>query len=95
MPIQINASRQVVMNIKGCLQNGVSFNQETTLAGRSIISTVKRARARGYIVNLKYVFVTQAEIAKARVLERLRQGGHRVPDELIERRFGKSLENLK
>lgn len=93
--VQMKAARQTVANIKYCLDNNISFNQETTLAGQSIIATAKKAKTKGYEVNLNYVFVNDVEIAKTRVHERVKKGGHGVSDELIERRFDNSLKNLK
>lgn len=93
--LQIQAARQTVLNIRHCLKTNMSFNQESTLAGKSIIATVKRAKEEGYTVKLKYIFVDNVEIAKQRVLERVNKGGHGIPEELIEKRFTKSLETLK
>ncbi len=93
--LQISASKTIVKNIKHCIDNKISFNQETTLAGNSIIQTIKRAKAKGFIINLNYVYVDNVEIAKQRVLDRVKNGGHGVSEKLIESRFTKSLENLK
>lgn len=93
--LQIKASKQIVKDIKNCISNHLSFNQETTLAGKSILSTIKKAKQEGYKINLNYVYVANVEIAKKRVLERVKNSGHGVPAELIEQRFPRSLENLK
>lgn len=71
-----------------------SFSIETTLTTRSYLKTIGLARAAGYNVSLFYLWLNSTELAKERVKLRVLQGGHNIPDEVIERRYGKSLENL-
>ncbi|XQC05595.1 zeta toxin family protein [Arcobacter cryaerophilus gv. pseudocryaerophilus] len=77
------------------LENGYSFNQETTLCGKSIISFIHKAKDKGYKINLYYVGLESEQIAKDRVKIRVAKGGHDIAPELIERRYKESLENLK
>ena len=44
----IKAGRIAVSTIRDYLQRGVSFNQETTLCGKSILGNIKLAKSRGY-----------------------------------------------
>ena len=83
-----------VKRIRDCLQQGISFNQETTLCGRSIIKQIRKAKECGFRVELYYVGVESPEIAKERVRDRVKQGGHGIPGEDIERRYYESLKNL-
>jgi predicted ABC-type ATPase len=48
----------------------------------------------GYRVQLIFLALLSAEIAVARVAERVRQGGHSVPEIVIRRRFSAGLRNL-
>ena len=57
-----------------------SFNQETTLCGKSIIKSIKKAKCLGYQIEIHYVGVDSVEIAKARVKERVKNGGHIMSD---------------
>lgn len=50
-----------------------SFNQETTLCGRSIIKNIHKAKALGYIVELHYIGVDSVEIARQRVEHRVKK----------------------
>ena len=95
MKIQALAGKQAVETIKSYLAAGCDFHQETTLAGRSIIHTIKTAKANGFSVHLWYIFVDSVDIAKQRVLHRVANGGHGVPMEVIEKRSITSIENLK
>lgn len=93
--IQMKASRKIIERINNCLSEGLNFNQETTLSGKSIIKTIKKAKSIGYTINLHYIGIESPELAIKRVKERVRRGGHGIPDETIRKRFYKSLENLQ
>lgn len=90
----IKAGLICVQNIHDYFREGISFNQETTLCGKSIIGNIRKARGLGYRVELYYVGVASPDQAKERVHKRVRQGGHGIPDEDIERRYYESLKNL-
>ena len=81
--------------IKKHLEEGTSFNQETTLCGRRIIENIKKAKALGFRIEMYYVGLESADIAKQRVRQRVADGGHGVADEDIERRYSRSLRQLK
>jgi len=93
--LQITAGKQAVRFVRQCLKDGVSFHQETTLAGKSIFRTIRDAKAAGFEVVMYYIGVNSAEIAKERVRTRIQKGGHGVDNALIEKRFFASLEHLK
>lgn len=46
--LQFEASKQIVRNIKECINNKISFNQETTLSGRSIVTNIVKAKEMGF-----------------------------------------------
>lgn len=85
------AGLQAVRIIDKYFENGVSFNQETTLCGKSIIRYISRAKERGYSVEMHYVGLDSVETAKDRIHQRIQAGGHGVPDDEIERRYDESL----
>lgn len=90
----IKAGKIAVKKIKNNIGKGVSFNQETTLCGNSIISNILKAKEKGFIIELHYVGVESAEIAKNRIAYRVLHGGHGIPDSDVERRYIQSFENL-
>lgn len=92
--LQIKCAREAIKLIKKYIVEGISFNQETTLSGKSIISNIKLAKEKGFYVTMNYIGVKSADIAKERVAIRVRKGGHGIPDEAIERRYFDSLANL-
>jgi predicted ABC-type ATPase len=74
---------------------GRSFAFETTLAGRSYLRRIDWWRRDGYRVVLVFLSLGSPEDAVRRVAERVRQGGHQVPEEVILRRFDAGLRNLR
>ena len=84
-----------VNRIASLFKNGISFSQETTLCGNSIIRNIRKAKEAGYSVELYYIGVDSPEIAKLRVKQRVKNGGHGVSDEDVERRYYEGLNNLK
>ncbi|NFA42562.1 ATP-binding cassette domain-containing protein [Clostridium botulinum] len=92
--LQIKCAREAVNLIKNYILEGISFNQETTLSGKSIIKNIKFAKENGFYIVMNYVAVKDPEIAKERVKIRVGKGGHGIPDKDIERRYYDSLKNL-
>ncbi|MGN0402077.1 MAG: zeta toxin family protein [Acetatifactor sp.] len=90
----IQAGKIAVTKIKDCFDKGISFNQETTLCGNSIVKNIELAKALGYEIELHYVGVESVEIAKARIAYRVEHGGHGISDADVERRYIESFEQL-
>ena len=93
--LQIKCAREAVKLINHYIKNNISFNQETTLSGKSIITNIKKAKQEGFYVVMNYIGVYNPDIAKERVRIRVLKGGHGIPAEAIERRYYESLDNLK
>ena len=91
----ITAGKIAVKKIAKYFDEGITFNQETTLCGKSIIKNITKARNRGYFIELHYIGVESADIAKERVAVRMKQGGHGIADRDIERRYRETFDNLK
>ncbi len=93
--LQLEAGKQAVRLVRQYLSEGVSFHQETTLAGKSIFRTIREAKKFGFEVVMYYVGLDTPGIAKARVLARVQSGGHGVENAVVEKRFTAALEHLK
>ena len=91
----LKCAREAVKLIKEYISEGISFNQETTLTGRSIIKNIINAKDNGFYVVMNYIGGESPKIAKERVKIRVSRGGHGISDEDIERRYYDSLKNLK
>lgn len=93
--IQLKAGRIAVSKIKDCINDRVNFNQETVLSGKSTIAQMQKLKNAGYEIRLLYVGLENKELAVERVANRVKNGGHNISTELINERYGKSIENLK
>ena len=91
----MRAGKIAVQRINDYFLQGVSFNQETTLCGHAIFRNIERAKQQGYIVEMFYVGLDSVQIAKERIAERVKFGGHGIPDEDVERRYIESFRNLR
>ncbi len=89
------AGKIAVKKIKQFFDNKNSFNQETTLCGKSVLKNIDKAKKLGYYVEIHYVGVESVEIAKQRIAYRVAHGGHGIPDVDVERRYTESFKNLK
>lgn len=91
---QLEAGKKAVNLIEEYFEKRVSFNQETTLTGRSALARLKRAHELGYEVRLHYVGVEAPDVAVERVRHRAGLGGHFIKEENVKRRFDNSLLNF-
>ena len=92
--VAFEAGRIMLRRIDALLIGKRSFAFETTLASKSFTRLIARARSSGYRVTLLYVALPSTQLAKRRVARRVKDGGHSIPDSVIERRFYRSLDNL-
>lgn len=67
---------------------------ETTLSGHRIIATIKKAIERGYYIRLYYVGLNTVEESLARIENRVKKGGHDIPDADVKCRFNNRFEDL-
>ena len=81
------ASKIAVQKINTCLKNHISFTQETTLGGRTVISTAKKARIEDYNISLYYIGLSSSDESIVRIENRVKKGGHNIPTADVIRRF--------
>ena len=91
----IQAGRLMLDEIQRSTDRGESFAFETTLAGLNWLRRVPPWRAQGYQVSIYFLRLPDAETAIARVAERVRQGGHHIPEDTIRRRFDAGWRNFQ
>jgi predicted ABC-type ATPase len=90
----IRAGRLVLTRIKELAGARQDFGFETTLAGRGYVKLISELKRAGYRVILFFLWLPDAEMAVARVANRVRQGGHDIPEPVIRRRFEAGLRNF-
>ncbi len=91
----MRAGRLMVQLINEHVARGDSFAFETTLADKSYARHIPDWQASGYHVSLVFLTLPSAEAAIQRVLERVAQGGHFVPEGIVRRRFQAGKANFE
>ena len=72
----------------------ISFAFETTLAARSYALRIHQLCQQGYDFYLFYLWLRDVEIAIERVKERVRLGGHDIPQQIIRQRYARGMNNF-
>ena len=91
----IKAGRVMLEEIADCVRRKESFAFETTLSGLGYLTHIQQWRTQGFLVSLYFLALPNVEMAIARVAERVRQGGHNIPEPVIRRRFIAGLRNFE
>lgn len=90
----IEAGRIMIRRMEEMLRLQQDFAIETTLATKSYVSFIKKAQKVGYFVTLLYFWLSSPELAIKRVEDRVKAGGHHVPQDVIRRRYAAGAQNL-
>ncbi|MCI1709829.1 MAG: zeta toxin family protein [Chiayiivirga sp.] len=90
----ITAGRLMLQELERHFRANESFAFETTLSGSGYLRHIKRWHAAGYLVKLIFLSLPSADAAIARVAQRVKQGGHAIPEDVIRRRFAAGLRNF-
>lgn len=91
----VRAARLMLMEMARHFAARESFAFETTLAGRGHLQHIRAWQAAGYRIKLIFLRLDSPETAIARVAQRVRQGGHSVPDDTVRRRFAAGRRNFE
>jgi predicted ABC-type ATPase len=92
--VGVAAGRVLLTRIRSLARSRQDFAFETTLASRSFAPWLLALRASGYHAHLAFLSLPSPELAVARVVERVRRGGHDVPEGVVRRRFAAGLGNF-
>lgn len=92
--LDIKAGRLMLERINALVDSRTELMFETTLAGLSYAQKIPVWRRLGYSVSLIYLRLPDVEASIERVRRRVAAGGHDVPEDIIRKRFWKSLEYL-
>lgn len=82
----MDASRAAVLERDTLMAGGESFITETVFSHSSKVELVRTAHHIGYLVQL-HVVIIPVELCVARVAERVRDGGHDVPEAKVRARY--------
>ena len=93
--VAVKAARLMLENIAELERRSESFAFETTLSGLIYARRIRRWREAGFHVTLFFLSLPEAQMAVDRVAERVRQGGHNVPSDVVYRRYAAGLKNFE
>ena len=90
----MKAGRLVLEQIHKLAEKDMDFAFETTLSGKRYVTFLKKLKERSYSIHLFFLWIPNAELAIARIKERIADGGHDVPAVDVRRRFHRGIYNL-
>ena len=92
--VSFEAGRIMLKRIDELFLENENFAFETTLATKTYKEKVLNAKKEGYFVTLLFFWLKNTELAKERVKTRVLEGGHNIPEDIIERRYLNGIINL-
>ena len=93
--VAMRAGRLMAKEIREHVRLGNSFAFETTLSGRGYARQIPSWQEMGYRVKLFFLRLPTPERAIERVAQRVAEGGHDVPEQVIRRRFAAGWYNFE
>lgn len=92
--VAFESGRIMINRINELLNEQVTFAFETTLATRSYRNKILKAEKQDYVITLLFFWLNNVDLAKERVKMRVKEGGHNIPEKIIERRYYNGIYNL-
>ena len=92
--VSFHAGRIMLNRIHELLNLQIDFAFETTLTTISYKNTIELAKKNNYKVTLLFFWLNNVNLAIERVKNRVSEGGHHIPEDVIIRRYNKGLFNL-
>ncbi len=90
----IASGRIVLQQIYENSFSGRNFSIETTLSGKTYFKIFSALKAKGYQIQMFYLWIPNPDLAIQRIHRRVEDGGHNVPSLDVLRRFDRTLPNL-
>ncbi len=89
------AGKLMLDRIHFLAQRRADFAFETTLSGKAYVSLLEKLKSSGYhISSLFFLWLPDIKLSLQRIADRVRQGGHNVPPDVVRRRFKRGIANL-
>ncbi len=88
------SANEVFDELKQALGRNEKVGVETVLSTDKYRSLVEAVQQAGGVFSFIYIALASPSIAKKRVATRVQRGGHGIPDDKIELRWTRSLQNL-
>jgi predicted ABC-type ATPase len=92
--VAIKAGKILLDQIDDCTRRKVNFAFETTLSGKAYVNLLQKMKQRGYELHMFFLWLPKVQLSLARIADRVRKGGHNIPERDVRRRFARGLKNL-
>ncbi len=93
--VKLQAGKMFLKKLQDHINENKSFVVETTLAGKYYFPRIiEKLKKKKYNITLIYIFIASAAEAVNKVKQRVKKGGHSVPEEDVVRRFSRSKNNF-
>ena len=92
--VAFEAGRIMLKRLRDLFERRQDFSFETTLTGFGYTHLLREMKEAGYRIRLDYLWIPNLDITRSRVKQRVKKGGHDIPDEVQQRRFGKGVRFL-
>ena len=86
--------KEALKQIEYCIANGIKFAEETTLSGNHIVKVIQRCKDNGYTINMIYIGLNSPEESLSRIANRVKHGGHNIPENIVRRRYKEICRSL-
>ncbi|GAB1354961.1 hypothetical protein MASR1M12_37010 [Erysipelotrichia bacterium] len=90
----IKAGRVMLARLQELASQKMNFAFETTLSSRSFAPWIKELKRSGYKFSILFFWLESPQLAVNRVAERVMNGGHHVPEDVVKRRYEAGLANF-
>jgi predicted ABC-type ATPase len=92
--LAVRAGKLLLREIQSCMESRHPFGLESTLSGTTYTKLLKQAKSTGYQIEIHYLWIPSPSLAIRRIAQRVKMGGHSVPDADVKRRFSRSLTHF-
>lgn len=90
----LRAGRLLLDEINRLAKENQEFAFETTLSGKAYLSFLKELKSQNYSINLFFLWIPDIKLSLARIADRVKRGGHDIPEKVVRRRFHKGIKHL-
>lgn len=92
--VAFEAGRIMLNRIDELFERKENFAFETTLATKTYKQKIVNAQRENYVITLLFFWLKTPALARERLKLRVKDGGHNIPTEVIERRYKNGIKNL-
>ncbi len=88
------AGRIMLRRLRDLATRREDFSFETTLSGYGYVPFLADLRTAGYRIRLDFLWIPDLDITRSRIRQRVKKGGHDIPDNVQQRRFRVGIRHL-